>query len=136
MPVAPIGCPFDFKPPDGLIGISPFLRVAPSTTARAAVPFGKKPRSSISIISAIVKQSCTSAKSISFGVIPAILYASLAAAVVLGMVVISSRDCTAAGEAPLPEPITSIYELLFFVLANSSLHNITADAPSENGQQS
>jgi len=57
MPVAPIGWPFDFNPPEGLMGISPFLRVAPSLTAWAAVPFGKKPRSSISIISAIVKQS-------------------------------------------------------------------------------
>src|SRR6185295_12939035 len=87
------------------------------------------------IISAIVKQSCTSAKLMSFGVTPAILYACLAAATVLGIVVMSSLPCTAAGEAPLPEPITSMYGLpLFF--ANSSLQRIVAEAPSENGQQS
>ena len=40
------------------------------------------------VTSATVKQSCTSAKSTSFGVMPAILYAAFAAALVLGMVVI------------------------------------------------
>src|ERR671921_1417370 len=54
---------------------------------------------------------------------------------VLGIVVISFLDWTEAGDAPLPEPTTSIYGFpLFF--ANSSLHNMTAEAPSEKGQQS
>src|SRR5215469_1474381 len=135
MPVAPIGWPFDLSPPEGLIGISPVLEVDPSLTAFAPVPFLKNPRSSISMISAIVKQSCTSAKSMSLGVMPAILYACVAAATVLGIVVISSRPCTAADDAPLPEPITSTKGLpLFF--AKSSLHSMTAEAPSEKGQQS
>src|SRR6266540_6505549 len=71
----------------------------------------------------------------SFGVTPAILYAWFAAIIVLGIVVISSLACTAAGDPPLPEPITFTYLLPTF-LANSSVHKITADAPSENGQQS
>src|SRR6478672_13671044 len=135
IPVAPIGCPFDFNPPDGFIGIRPSLLVAPSLAACAPVPFLKKPKSSTSITSAIVKQSCTSAKSISSGLRPAILYACFAAATVLGIVVISALPWTAAGEAPLPEPITFIYGLPD-LLANSSVHKITADAPSEKGQQS
>ncbi len=70
-------------------------------------PFSKKPKSSVSTTSAIVKQSCTSAKSISFGVIPAILYAASDAIFVLGIVVMCSLPCNAAGDPPLPEPITS-----------------------------
>ena len=62
----------------------------------------------MSTSSAIVKQSWTSAKSISFGVIPAILYAACAAIFVLGIVVIRSLPCKAAGEPPLPDPITSM----------------------------
>src|ERR687892_246976 len=101
----------------------------------AHLTFLKKPRSSVSMTSAIVKQSCTSAKSTSLGVILGISYACRAALTVLGIVVMSSRDCTAAGEAPRPDPIIST-QLLPLFFANSSLQTIRAEAPSENGQQS
>ncbi len=53
----------------GLIEISEFNFVLPSRTASTPFPFSKNPKSSVSTTSAIVKQSCTSAKSMSFAVI-------------------------------------------------------------------
>src|SRR5690242_7446151 len=62
-PVAPIGCPFDLSPPEGLIGSLPSFSVQPSRIARAPSPFGVNPIASYSISSAIVKQSWVSTRS-------------------------------------------------------------------------
>jgi len=64
-----------FSPPDVLIRYLSPIAVHPSSVNFSPVPFGVNPRSSIAHISAIVKQSCTSAKLISLGPRPAILYA-------------------------------------------------------------
>jgi len=56
-PVAPIGCPLDLRPPEGLIEIEPFSLVSPFRAAVAPVPFLKNPRSSVSTTSATVNQS-------------------------------------------------------------------------------
>ena len=42
-PVAPIGWPFAFSPPDGLTGSRPSFAVQPSSTARAPWPGGRQP---------------------------------------------------------------------------------------------
>ena len=57
MPVAPTGCPFDFKPPDGFTGIFPSNDVLPFSVNGPPWPFFTKPSSSIIQISAIEKQS-------------------------------------------------------------------------------
>ena len=64
-PLAPIGWPNDLSPPLGLIGMSPSSAVRPSSTSSPPSPFLQKPRSSVFEISVQVKQSCTSAKSMS-----------------------------------------------------------------------
>ena len=64
-PLAPIGWPNDLRPPLGLIGMSPSSAVRPSSTSLPPSPFLQKPRSSVFEISVHVKQSCTSAKSMS-----------------------------------------------------------------------
>src|SRR5271169_5462074 len=43
-PVAPIGCPFAFNPPDGLTGSLPSFAVQPSSTARALTRRGEPHR--------------------------------------------------------------------------------------------
>src|SRR5476651_1899156 len=70
-PVAPIGWPLAFKPPDGLIGSLPSFWVQPSLIARAPCPLGVKPIASYSISSATVKQSCVSTKDKSESCTPA-----------------------------------------------------------------
>ena len=70
-PEAPTGWPLAFRPPDVLMGRSPVRAVRPSSTARGPSPGSKKPRSSVAIISAMVKQSWTSATWMSWGVAPA-----------------------------------------------------------------
>src|SRR5229473_4068154 len=59
-PVAPIGWPFAFRPPERFIGSLPSFWVQPSLMARAPWPFGINPMASYSINSAIVKQSWVS----------------------------------------------------------------------------
>ena len=59
-PVAPIGWPFAFSPPDGLTGSRPSFAVQPSSTARAPWPGAVSPIASYSSSSAMVKQSCDS----------------------------------------------------------------------------
>ena len=49
------------------------IYVSPDSAPVPPLPTSKKPSASITMISAIVKQSCTSAKSISSGFLPAIL---------------------------------------------------------------
>ncbi len=66
-PVAPTGWPFALRPPSGFIGTSPLRAVLPSSAALPPCPFGKNPRSSVATISAMVKQSCTSATWMSLG---------------------------------------------------------------------
>ena len=61
-PVAPIGWPFAFNPPDGLTGSLPSFWVQPSLMARAPCPRGVRPIASYSISSATVKQSWVSTK--------------------------------------------------------------------------
>src|ERR1700729_3131565 len=61
-PVAPIGWPLAFNPPDGLTGSLPSFWVQPSLIARAPCPRGVRPIASYSISSAIVKQSWVSTK--------------------------------------------------------------------------
>ena len=56
-PVAPTGCPQPFSPPEVFTDISELSAVFPSSEAFPPCPLGKKPKSSIAIISAIVKQS-------------------------------------------------------------------------------
>ena len=68
-----MGCPLDFSPPEGFTDISEFRAVLPSRAASTPSPFPKNPKSSVSTTSAMVKQSCTSARSTSFGLMPAIL---------------------------------------------------------------
>src|SRR5216110_304251 len=70
-PVAPIGWPLAFRPPDGLTGISPPRLVRPSSAARPPAPGSKRPSPSVATISAIVKQSCSSTTSTSSGPRPA-----------------------------------------------------------------
>src|SRR5258707_14388470 len=70
-PVAPIGWPFAFNPPDGLIGSLPSFWVQPSLMARAPCPLGVKPIASYSISSATVKQSWVSTKERSESCTPA-----------------------------------------------------------------
>src|SRR5256886_16915957 len=70
-PVAPIGWPFAFNPPEGLIGSLPSFCVQPSLMARAPCPFGVKPIASYSISSATVKQSWVSTKDRSDSCTPA-----------------------------------------------------------------
>src|SRR4051794_39136005 len=52
-PVAPIGWPLAFNPPEGLIGNLPSFAVQPSLMARAPCPFGVRPIASYSINSAM-----------------------------------------------------------------------------------
>ena len=59
-PVAPIGWPLALRPPDGLTGSRPSLRVHPSVMARAPCPSRHSPMASYSISSAMVKQSWVS----------------------------------------------------------------------------
>src|ERR1700727_2044418 len=61
-PVAPIGWPLAFRPPDGLIGSLPSFWVQPSLIARAPCPRGVNHLASYSISSATVKQSWVSTK--------------------------------------------------------------------------
>src|SRR5204863_1828698 len=70
-PVAPIGWPLDFNPPDGLIGSLPSFWVQPSLIARAPCPLGVNPIASYSINSATVKQSWVSTKDKSESCTPA-----------------------------------------------------------------
>src|SRR5439155_18866096 len=72
-PVAPMGWPLASSPPDVLIGMRPSSAVSPSSDAYPPLPFSTNPRSSMSRISVIVKQSWTSAMSMSAGPSPAIL---------------------------------------------------------------
>ena len=72
------------------------------------IPFSTKPKSSIAQISAIVKQSCTSAISISFGFILACLYAILAADTVESNVQISLLPCNESVSDAWPEAIIFI----------------------------
>ena len=71
-PVAPTGCPLDFRPPEALMGFSPVRAVLPDSVHGPPRPRSMKPRSSIATISAMVKQSCTSANWMSRGPTPAI----------------------------------------------------------------
>ena len=66
-PVAPTGCPLDFNPPLVFIGRSPLRRVHPSSAYGPPSPFLTNPRSSVAMISAMVKQSCSSANWMSCG---------------------------------------------------------------------
>src|SRR5579883_1059318 len=72
-PVAPTGWPLALSPPLVLTGSSPLRQVLPASAYGPPSPFLTKPRSSVARISAIVKQSCTSANWISDGLSPAIL---------------------------------------------------------------
>ena len=76
----------EISPPLGLIGTFPSTRVSPSATANPPRPLGKNPRSSLSTISAIVKQSCNSTTSTSAGTIPAMANAFLPAITVASRV--------------------------------------------------
>src|SRR6202022_2869755 len=64
-PVAPIGWPLASSPPEGLTGMRPVRAVSPARDAIPPLPLSTKPRSSMSRISVIVKQSWTSAQSMS-----------------------------------------------------------------------
>jgi len=72
-PVAPIGWPKHFSPPEGFTATSPSTRVWPSRTNAAASPGPQKPRSWVFSSSVIVKQSWHSQTSTSSAgvVIPA-----------------------------------------------------------------
>src|SRR6266545_532878 len=70
-PVAPIGWPLAFRPPDGLTGSLPSFWVQPSRIARAPCPRGVRPIASYSISSATVKQSWVSTKDRSESCMPA-----------------------------------------------------------------
>ena len=62
-PVAPIGWPFAFSPPDGFTGSLPsFARPALQHRARALARAAVRPIASYSSSSAMVKQSCNSTK--------------------------------------------------------------------------
>ena len=78
-PVAPIGWPLASSPPEVLIGMRPVSDVSPSRDATPPLPLSTNPRSSMSRISVMVKQSCTSAQSTWSGSIPAMAYARSAA---------------------------------------------------------
>ena len=80
-PGAPTGWPFDFSPPEVLTGRGPYARCQTRSSASfdSPVPGSKKPMSSVAMISAMVKQSWTSATSISRSCTPAISYACCAA---------------------------------------------------------
>jgi hypothetical protein len=60
------------QPPEVLIGMRPVRAVSPARDATPPLPLSTKPRSSMSRISVIVKQSWTSAQSMSAGPRPAI----------------------------------------------------------------
>ena len=70
-PVAPIGWPLAFRPPDGLTGSLPSFCVQPSLIARAPCPSGTSPIASYSISSAMVKQSWVSTSDRSPSAMPA-----------------------------------------------------------------
>src|SRR5579871_2026056 len=94
-PVAPIGCPFAFRPPSGLTGRSPPGRVAPDSVRGPAWPGSANPRSSNARSSAMVKQSWTSKRSIAFRSIPAAWNALSAAHRVAAKRVSEVRSCRA-----------------------------------------
>src|SRR5260370_905177 len=94
------------SPPEGLTATLPSRPVHPSSTAGPPLPFGTKPRSSVAMISAIVKQSCTSATWTSPGVTRAIAYASRAARTVAGKDVRAVVAQSVPGPAACPLPRT------------------------------
>ncbi|OPX76043.1 MAG: hypothetical protein A4E39_00090 [Methanoregulaceae archaeon PtaB.Bin152] len=135
IPVAPTGCPQALSPPLVLTGRSPSSAVTPSSVSLPASPFLQKPRSSIAQISAMVKQSWTSTRSISFGVIPAIANARLPAATVASRVLISRRSWRAIVSLAWALASTLTGVSVNF-LARSNGARTTAAAPSVIGEQS
>src|SRR5439155_16008281 len=89
-PVAPTGWPLDFNPPLVFMGLAPLRAVYPAAEQGPPCPRGTNPRSSSAMISAMVKQSCSSPNWMSAGCTPAILYALAAAAFTAGNVVMSA----------------------------------------------
>ena len=61
IPVAPTGCPLDLSPPLVLTGIRPPRAVNPAAAASPPRPRSTRPSASMQQISAIEKQSWTSA---------------------------------------------------------------------------
>ena len=106
-----------------------------STAAKTGKLFSKKPKSSIAIISAIVKQSCTSATSTSLTVRPAFWNAIFEAIVVALIPVRVSLPVKARLPDACPEPIISIGCSQYF-FATSVDAIMTAAAPSVIGEQS
>ena len=123
------------RPPDVLTGISPASAVFPSRDAWPPPPFLKKPRSSIAIISAIVKQSWISANCMSFGPILAILNAFSPATCVARRPVRLEREWRAIASLACALAIISTG---FFVklCAVSSGQSTRPAAPSVIGEQS
>src|SRR6516165_1290420 len=132
-PVAPIGCPFDLSPPDGLTGNLPTFSVQPSRIARAPSPFGVRPIASYSISSAIVKQSWVSTRSRSSRPRRAVASAFFQASAGPSKAMTSRRligrkslTCSAARK------ITAFLRLSAVAVSAST----TAAAPSETSEQS
>src|SRR5260370_1359480 len=134
-PVAPIGCPFASRPPDVLIGMLPVSEVSPSSDAMPPLPLSKKPRSSTSRISVMVKQSCTSAQSIWLGSTPAIRYARSLAMVVALRPVKLCFSWRYGWSVATPKPATYT-GLSGNSAGRSAFTRIVAAAPSVFGPQS
>src|SRR3989304_3058513 len=104
IPTAPTGCPRAFSPPDVLTEILAFRAVSPSSVAIPPRPFFTNPRSSIALISEIVKVSWSSATFTCSGVREAAWNARFPATTVASIVVRSRRSWSARKSEAWPDP--------------------------------
>src|SRR5258708_4145281 len=127
-PVAPMGCPRANSPPEVLTGSFPPNHVTRSISCFGPSPGSQNRKTSYIVISAGATASCTSARSMSSGPIPAISYACVAALLIDGAMEWSS---------PRPEMSTDAFTLgplRPLRRANSSLTISAAAAPSPRGE--
>src|SRR5262249_3891445 len=132
-PVAPIGWPFDLRPPEGLIGSLPSFSVQPSRIARAPSPLGVKPIASYSISSAIVKQSWVSTRSRSSSLSPVAATARFHPSSGPAKAIMSRR---LIGRKSLTCSVARKMTAFLMLSAVAVSASTTAAAPSETSEQS
>src|SRR3954463_8260486 len=132
-PVAPIGWPFAFNPPDGFTGSLPSFWVQPSLIARAPCPRGVSPIASYSISSATVKQSWVSTNDRSESCTPADCNARCQATLQPSNCRMSRFDI---GRKSCAWAVARILTALPIDLAVSESVSTSAAAPSDTSEQS
>eukprot|EP01022_Parablepharisma_sp_SALTPOND_P026277 TRINITY_DN6262_c0_g1_i7.p1 TRINITY_DN6262_c0_g1~~TRINITY_DN6262_c0_g1_i7.p1 ORF type:complete len:1136 (+),score=309.67 TRINITY_DN6262_c0_g1_i7:451-3858(+) len=135
-PVAPMGWPLLSRPPSTFTGMEPSWQVSLERISSGPPPGSANPRFSQAIISAMVKQSCTSATSMSLGPTPAMAQAWLAARRATSKPLNSSRRARFTGAEAAPRPMSHTGSFMPSSRTFSSLAKIRALEPSALAQQS